>query len=227
MHCTPICVLYAVLRSIDCPHHRFRSLCTAAVLFAVPHLCFPLVARCRFARCAIWRLLHACRVGDNAPSNGMLEAAGPGHYNDPDMLIIGNFGLSYDQAKTQMALWSIMASPPHRIPLLASFTPFAFFIFASPPLHHPQPQLCKRASQFAHDTNTHTHIHTHAHTTDGAPSTANPPTPCQTTPLAAPARHPHPPAHLPPQPVSHRHRLLHCSWLGQRAGCAPAPWASR
>ena len=26
-------------------------------------------------------------------------------------LIIGNFGLSYDQARTQMALWSIMAAP--------------------------------------------------------------------------------------------------------------------
>ena len=26
-------------------------------------------------------------------------------------LIIGDFGLSYDQEKTQMAMWSIMASP--------------------------------------------------------------------------------------------------------------------
>lgn len=50
-------------------------------------------------------------VGDNAPHNGMLEAAGPGHFNDPDMLIIGNFALSYEQAKAQMALWSIMAAP--------------------------------------------------------------------------------------------------------------------
>jgi alpha-N-acetylgalactosaminidase len=37
--------------------------------------------------------------------------AGPGHWNDPDMLIIGNFGLSYEQSKTQMALWAIMAAP--------------------------------------------------------------------------------------------------------------------
>ena len=50
-------------------------------------------------------------VGDNAPTNGMLAAAGPGHFNDPDMLIIGNFGLSYEQSKAQMALWSIMAAP--------------------------------------------------------------------------------------------------------------------
>jgi len=37
--------------------------------------------------------------------------AGPGHWNDPDMLIIGNFGLSYEQSKTQMAIWAIMAAP--------------------------------------------------------------------------------------------------------------------
>ncbi|XP_062278874.1 alpha-N-acetylgalactosaminidase-like [Scomber scombrus] len=37
--------------------------------------------------------------------------AGPGRWNDPDMLIIGNFGLSLDQARSQMAIWAIMASP--------------------------------------------------------------------------------------------------------------------
>ncbi|XP_030383247.1 alpha-N-acetylgalactosaminidase [Scaptodrosophila lebanonensis] len=37
--------------------------------------------------------------------------AGPGHWNDPDMLIIGNFGLSYEQAKTQFAIWAILAAP--------------------------------------------------------------------------------------------------------------------
>ena len=49
-------------------------------------------------------------VGANAPSNGMVEASGPGHFNDPDMLIIGNFALSVDQAKAQVALWSMMAA---------------------------------------------------------------------------------------------------------------------
>uniref|UniRef100_A0A034VJ62 Alpha-galactosidase n=1 Tax=Bactrocera dorsalis TaxID=27457 RepID=A0A034VJ62_BACDO len=36
---------------------------------------------------------------------------GPGHWNDPDMLILGNFGLSYDQSKLQMAVWAILAAP--------------------------------------------------------------------------------------------------------------------
>ncbi|XP_073988296.1 alpha-N-acetylgalactosaminidase-like isoform X2 [Rhodnius prolixus] len=36
---------------------------------------------------------------------------GPGHWNDPDMLVIGNFGLSYDQSKAHMAIWCILAAP--------------------------------------------------------------------------------------------------------------------
>ncbi|XP_068609804.1 alpha-N-acetylgalactosaminidase [Brachionichthys hirsutus] len=38
-------------------------------------------------------------------------AAGPGGWNDPDMLIVGDFGLSMDQSRSQMALWAIMAAP--------------------------------------------------------------------------------------------------------------------
>lgn len=37
--------------------------------------------------------------------------AGPGHFNDPDMLIIGNFGLSIAQSQAQMAVWAILAAP--------------------------------------------------------------------------------------------------------------------
>lgn len=62
--------------------------------------------------------------------------AGPQHWNDPDMviarnppepqlstatvadngslppqLVIGNYGLSYDQAKAQMAVWAVLAAP--------------------------------------------------------------------------------------------------------------------
>ncbi|XP_004711261.4 alpha-galactosidase A [Echinops telfairi] len=41
----------------------------------------------------------------------IVDVAGPGGWNDPDMLVIGNFGLSWDQQVTQMALWAIMAAP--------------------------------------------------------------------------------------------------------------------
>uniref|UniRef100_A0A668ADV5 Alpha-galactosidase n=1 Tax=Myripristis murdjan TaxID=586833 RepID=A0A668ADV5_9TELE len=43
--------------------------------------------------------------------DALQPAAGPGRWNDPDMLVIGNFGLSIDQARSQMALWAIMAAP--------------------------------------------------------------------------------------------------------------------
>ncbi|XP_050038830.1 alpha-N-acetylgalactosaminidase-like [Dermacentor andersoni] len=46
-----------------------------------------------------------------ANQNVLTAAAAPGRWNDPDMLVIGNFGLSYDQSKAQMALWAIMAAP--------------------------------------------------------------------------------------------------------------------
>uniref|UniRef100_A0A1A8N773 Alpha-galactosidase n=1 Tax=Nothobranchius rachovii TaxID=451742 RepID=A0A1A8N773_9TELE len=41
----------------------------------------------------------------------IVPSAGPGGWNDPDMLVIGNFGLSHDQEESQMALWAIMAAP--------------------------------------------------------------------------------------------------------------------
>jgi len=36
---------------------------------------------------------------------------GHGHWNDPDTLLIGNFGLSYDQNKAQLAIWAVLAAP--------------------------------------------------------------------------------------------------------------------
>ncbi|XP_061643918.1 alpha-galactosidase A isoform X1 [Phyllopteryx taeniolatus] len=41
----------------------------------------------------------------------IVPSAGPGGWNDPDMLVIGNFGLSLDQQESHMALWAIMAAP--------------------------------------------------------------------------------------------------------------------
>ncbi|XP_020621332.1 alpha-N-acetylgalactosaminidase-like [Orbicella faveolata] len=36
--------------------------------------------------------------------------AGPGQWNDPDQLVVGDFGLSYEESKAQFALWSILAA---------------------------------------------------------------------------------------------------------------------
>src|SRR6185437_11312059 len=42
---------------------------------------------------------------------GREAVAGPGHWNDPDMLEIGNGGMSDDEYRTHMSLWSLLAAP--------------------------------------------------------------------------------------------------------------------
>jgi alpha-galactosidase len=42
---------------------------------------------------------------------GLEQFAGPGHWNDPDMLEIGNGGMNDDQYRTQMSLWAMLAAP--------------------------------------------------------------------------------------------------------------------
>jgi alpha-galactosidase len=41
----------------------------------------------------------------------LAQYAKPGHWNDPDMLEIGNGAMSDDEYRTHMSLWSILASP--------------------------------------------------------------------------------------------------------------------
>lgn len=42
---------------------------------------------------------------------GLSAYAGPGHWNDPDMLEIGNGHMSDDEYRTHMSLWVLVASP--------------------------------------------------------------------------------------------------------------------
>ncbi|TAM84330.1 MAG: glycoside hydrolase family 27 protein [Acidobacteria bacterium] len=42
---------------------------------------------------------------------GLEKYAGPGHWNDPDMLEVGNGGMTADEYRTQMSLWAILAAP--------------------------------------------------------------------------------------------------------------------
>jgi len=44
----------------------------------------------------------------NAP---LAPAAGPGHWNDPDMLEVGNGGMTDTEYRTHFSLWAMMASP--------------------------------------------------------------------------------------------------------------------
>ncbi|KAM6151336.1 alpha-galactosidase A [Rhynchocyon petersi] len=58
-----------------------------------------------------WQSITNILNWSSSHQSTILNFAGPGGWNDPDMLVIGNFGLSWDQQITQMALWAIMAAP--------------------------------------------------------------------------------------------------------------------
>jgi alpha-galactosidase len=42
---------------------------------------------------------------------GLAKYAAPGHWNDPDMLEVGNGGMNAEEYRTHMSLWAILASP--------------------------------------------------------------------------------------------------------------------
>ena len=54
-----------------------------------------------------WRSMS--NIGFN--QNGREKYAGPGHWNDPDMLEIGNGGVTDTEYRTHMSLWSMLAAP--------------------------------------------------------------------------------------------------------------------
>ncbi|XP_048192563.1 alpha-galactosidase A [Perognathus longimembris pacificus] len=58
-----------------------------------------------------WESIKQILAWTASNQDRIVNVAGPGGWNDPDMLVIGNFGLSWDQQVTQMALWAIMAAP--------------------------------------------------------------------------------------------------------------------
>ena len=65
----------------------------------------------------LWRTTEDISDGYNRMSvigfqqNGLEKYAGPGHWNDPDMLEVGNGGMKHDEYITHMSLWCILAAP--------------------------------------------------------------------------------------------------------------------
>ncbi|MGB0125491.1 MAG: glycoside hydrolase family 27 protein [Silvibacterium sp.] len=52
---------------------------------------------------------HMTQIGFSQA--GLAKYAGPGHWNDPDMLEVGNGGMTEDEYRTHMTLWTILAAP--------------------------------------------------------------------------------------------------------------------
>jgi alpha-galactosidase len=87
-----------------------------------------LYSLCQYGRADVWK--WALAVGGNTwrtagdirdtwesmarigfSQNELAPWAGPGHWNDPDMLEIGNGGMSDTEYGTHMSLWAILAAP--------------------------------------------------------------------------------------------------------------------
>src|SRR5271156_446378 len=55
---------------------------------------------------------HYARMAEIGFSQaGLARFAGPGHWNDPDMLEVGNGGMNAEEYRTHMSLWAILAAP--------------------------------------------------------------------------------------------------------------------
>jgi alpha-galactosidase len=48
---------------------------------------------------------------DNVGVDGLNKYAGPGHWNDPDMLEVGNEGLSLAESRAHFSFWCMLAAP--------------------------------------------------------------------------------------------------------------------
>ncbi|KAH8350236.1 hypothetical protein KR067_009324, partial [Drosophila pandora] len=78
---------------------------------------FKLIAK----HCNLWRFADDIQDSVASVTNIMKQYsknqieltthAGPGRWNDPDMLVLGNYHLSYDASRLQLAIWAVIAAP--------------------------------------------------------------------------------------------------------------------
>lgn len=71
--------------------------------------------------CNMWRNYKDMRdIWDNVYNTldfygndtlGFSKFAGPGGWNDPDQIMLGNYGLSHEQERVQMGMWCMLAAP--------------------------------------------------------------------------------------------------------------------
>jgi alpha-galactosidase len=64
--------------------------------------------------------------------NGLEKYAGPGHWNDPDMLEVGNGHMKHDEYLTHMSLWCLLAAPLLAGNDLSKMTPETLAILTNP-----------------------------------------------------------------------------------------------
>jgi len=76
---------------------------------------------------------HWDRMSDiGFEQNGLEKYAGPGHWNDPDMLEVGNGHMNHDEYLTHMSLWCLLAAPLLAGNDLSKMTPETLAILTNP-----------------------------------------------------------------------------------------------
>ncbi|MDQ8204449.1 glycoside hydrolase family 27 protein [Pelagicoccus sp. SDUM812003] len=58
-----------------------------------------------------WKKILDLQMSLNPGLKGLEEYAGPGHWNDPDMMEVGNHGISLEESRSHFSLWCILAAP--------------------------------------------------------------------------------------------------------------------
>ena len=62
-----------------------------------------------------WKAVLDLQVSQVPPYDGLESSigkyAGPGHWNDPDLLQVGNPGLNFAESRAHFSLWAILAAP--------------------------------------------------------------------------------------------------------------------
>lgn len=58
-----------------------------------------------------WDSIYDAVKYEAANQDALTEVSGPGAWTDPDAIVAGNYGLTIEQQRIQMAYWAIMAAP--------------------------------------------------------------------------------------------------------------------
>ncbi len=126
-----LCGLRDIMKSAESPEAAHKMMVNAYIKMrdALRKTGRPIVySLCQYGNDAVWQ--WGASVGGNLwrttgdikdnyasmeqigfSQAGLAKFAGPGHWNDPDMLEVGNGGMNLDVYRTHMSLWAILAAP--------------------------------------------------------------------------------------------------------------------
>eukprot|EP01061_Rhynchopus_euleeides_P016422 TRINITY_DN276_c0_g1_i1.p1 TRINITY_DN276_c0_g1~~TRINITY_DN276_c0_g1_i1.p1 ORF type:complete len:935 (+),score=333.85 TRINITY_DN276_c0_g1_i1:60-2807(+) len=109
---------YTAINSSWIPFHTTLAQCGRPVLMSVEYCKSPTGCGEWVHGCAdMWRTTGDIQatwdsvLANFRGNNLMASVAGPGKFNDPDMLQVGNAGLSYNEQVSHFSLWCVVSAP--------------------------------------------------------------------------------------------------------------------